>query len=87
LFKNLGVVVALAILPTPTPGQVLSFSARSDLVVFSATTMDGKNRPVTDLRREEFRILEEDGRSPSPTSTAGGGCRPASSCSWTRAAR
>jgi len=51
--------MALAALPASAPGQVLSFSARSDLVVFSATAMDSKGRPVTDLRREEFRILEE----------------------------
>jgi Ca-activated chloride channel family protein len=38
---------------------VLSFSARSDLVVFSATAVDGKGRPVTDLRREDFRIYDE----------------------------
>jgi Ca-activated chloride channel family protein len=57
--KKIAVVMALAALPASAPGQVLSFSARSDLVVFSATAMDGKGRPVTDLRREEFRILEE----------------------------
>ena len=51
--------MALAALPASAPGQVLSFSARSDLVVFSATAVDGKGRPVTDLRREEFRIYEE----------------------------
>ena len=51
--------MALCALPASTRGQVLSFSARSDLVVFSATAVDGKGRPVTDLRREEFRILEE----------------------------
>lgn len=54
--------MALAALPAPVPGQVLSFSMRSDLVVFSATAVDGKGRPVTDLRREEFRVYE-DGRS------------------------
>jgi len=59
LLKNLGVVVALAALPASTPGQVLSFSARSDLVVFSATAVDSKGRPVTDLRREDFRVLDE----------------------------
>ena len=51
--------MALAALPASAPGQVLSFSARSDLVVFSATAVDGKGRPVTDLRREDFRIFEE----------------------------
>jgi Ca-activated chloride channel family protein len=52
-------VVALAALPASAAGQVLSFSARSDLVVFSATAVDGKGRPVTDLRREDFRVYEE----------------------------
>ncbi|HEX9188715.1 MAG TPA: VWA domain-containing protein [Vicinamibacteria bacterium] len=52
-------MLALAALPASAPGQVLSFSARSDLVVFSATAVDGRGRPVTDLRREEFRIYEE----------------------------
>jgi len=51
--------MVLAALPASAPGQVLSFSARSDLVVFSATAVDGKGRPVTDLRREEFHIYEE----------------------------
>lgn len=37
------------------------FSARTDLVVLSATAVDRKGRPVTDLRREEFRVFE-DGR-------------------------
>jgi Ca-activated chloride channel homolog len=38
---------------------VLSFSVRSELVVFSATAVDDKGRPVTDLRREDFRIWDE----------------------------
>jgi Ca-activated chloride channel family protein len=38
---------------------VLSFSVRSELVVFSATAVDNKGRPVTDLRREDFRIYDE----------------------------
>ena len=42
-------------------GQVAQFSARTDLVVLSATAVDRKGRAVTDLRREEFRIYE-DGR-------------------------
>ena len=57
--KKIAFVIALCALPASAPGQVLSFSARSDLVVFSATAMDGKGRPVTDLRRDEFRVLEE----------------------------
>jgi Ca-activated chloride channel family protein len=59
LKKKTAFLVALAALPASAPGQVLSFSARSDLVVFSATAVDGKGRLVTDLRREEFRIVEE----------------------------
>ena len=57
--KKLACALALAALPVSAPGQVLTFSARSDLVVFSATAVDGKGRPVTDLRRDEFRIYEE----------------------------
>ena len=49
----------LGALPAVVPGQVLTFSARADLVVMSATAFDGKGRPVTDLRREELRVFEE----------------------------
>jgi len=59
LLRKIACAVALAALPAPAPGQVLSFSARSDLVIFSATAIDRKGRPVTDLRREDFRVLEE----------------------------
>jgi Ca-activated chloride channel family protein len=38
---------------------VPSFVARADLVVLSATAMDGKGRPVTDLRPHELRIYDE----------------------------
>lgn len=55
-------VVAAAALPASGLGQVLSFSVRSDLVVFSATAVDGKGRPVTNLRQEDFRVYDE-GRS------------------------
>ena len=51
--------MALGALPASAPGQVLSFSVRSELVVFSATAVDGKGRPVTDLRRDDFRIYDE----------------------------
>jgi Ca-activated chloride channel homolog len=47
--------------PVAGRGQVARFSARTDLVVLSATAIDRKGRPVTDLRREEFRVFE-DGR-------------------------
>jgi Ca-activated chloride channel homolog len=57
--KTITCVVALAALPAAAPGQVLTFPARGDLVVFSATAIDGRGRPVIDLRAEEFRVLEE----------------------------
>jgi len=63
--------VALAALPASAPGQVLSFPARGDLVVFSATAVDGKGRPVTNLQRNDFRVFEE-GR-PQPISRFHGG--------------
>ena len=53
------VALALGTLPASAKGQVLSFSVKSELVVFSATAMDDKGRPVTDLRREDFRIWDE----------------------------
>jgi Ca-activated chloride channel family protein len=58
--------VVLAALPIGASAQVASFPARGDLVVFSATAVDNKGRPVTDLRQSEFRIFEE-GR-PQPIS-------------------
>jgi Ca-activated chloride channel family protein len=63
--------VALAALPASTPGQVLSFPSRGDLVVFSATAVDGKGRPVTNLKQKDFRVFEE-GR-PQPISRFYGG--------------
>ncbi len=51
--------MALAALPALAAGQVLSFPARGNLVVFSATAVDGKGRPVTNLRRQDFRVFEE----------------------------
>ena len=59
LLRTIACVVALAALPASVPGQVLSFSVKSDLVVFSATAVDGKGRPVTNLRREDFRVYDE----------------------------
>ena len=63
--------IVLAALPATALGQVLSFPARGDLVVFSATAVDKKGRPVTNLRRQDFRIYEE-GR-PQPISRFHGG--------------
>jgi len=68
--------VALLTLPASGPGQVLSFSVRSDLVVFSATAVDGKGRPVTDLLREDFRVYDE-GRAQAVAHFHGGRSLPA----------
>lgn len=43
----------------PAEAQVPTFASRSDLVVLSATAVDGKGQPVTDLRRQELLVLEE----------------------------
>ena len=51
----------LTVAPAPSRGQVARFSASTNLVVLSATAVDRNGRPVTDLRREEFRVFE-DGR-------------------------
>jgi Ca-activated chloride channel family protein len=60
LLRTNGLTVALlAFLPAAAAGQVLSFASRSDLVVFSATALDGKGRPVTDLEPKDFRVYEE----------------------------
>jgi Ca-activated chloride channel family protein len=58
LAATLGAVAFLAP-PAPSCAQVATFAARSDLVVLSATAVDRKGRPVTNLRRDEFRVLEE----------------------------
>ncbi len=52
-------VLLLAALAPAAAGQVPSFPSQSDLVVLSATAVDGKGRPVTDLRRDEIRVFEE----------------------------
>jgi VWFA-related protein len=57
-------VAAAAVLGTVTTvasAQIARFSAQASLVVLSATALDKEGRPVTDLRREELRIME-DGR-------------------------
>ena len=45
--------------PPAVTAQVATFAARSDLVVLSATAVDKKGRPVTNLRRGEFRVFDE----------------------------
>jgi Ca-activated chloride channel homolog len=39
--------------------QALTFGARANLVVVSATAVDGHGRPVRDLKPEEIRIFDE----------------------------
>ena len=51
-------VLALAV---PVRAQVPTFASHSELVVLSATAVDDHGRPVTNLKRQEFLVLE-DGR-------------------------
>jgi Ca-activated chloride channel homolog len=46
----------------PKVPQIPRFAVESNLVVLSATAVDKKGRPITNLRREEFRLFE-DGRA------------------------
>lgn len=51
----------LAVLASSVGAQMPTFPSRSALVVLSATAVDERGRPVTNLKRQEWRILE-DGR-------------------------
>jgi Ca-activated chloride channel family protein len=54
------VFLGLLLLGSAPPGRAQArFAASADLVVLSATAVDGKGRPVHDLRAEEFRVFEE----------------------------
>ena len=46
---------------TPAGAQLPRFSSGTDLVILSATAVDRRGRPVTNLRRDEMRVFE-DGR-------------------------
>jgi Ca-activated chloride channel family protein len=49
----------------PAPGaRVPTFASRSELVVLSATAIDGKGRPVTNLQQRELLVLEEGRQQP-----------------------
>lgn len=50
---------SLVALAAPVGAQVPTFASRSELVVLSATAVDGRGRPVTNLKRQELRVLEE----------------------------
>lgn len=54
-------VIVVGAVSTRVEAQIARFSAQASLVVLSATALDGDGRPVTDLRREELRVME-DGR-------------------------
>lgn len=58
LFRWLALSLVLLGLGAPARAQV-RFPASADLVVLSATAVDGKGRPVRDLRAEEFRVFDE----------------------------
>ena len=49
----------LAALGAPARAQVPTFASRSELVVLSATAVDDRGRPVTNLRPEEFAVFED----------------------------
>jgi len=52
--------LSLVLLQGGAPGWTqVRFAARADLVVLSATAVDGKGRPVRDLRESEFRVFDE----------------------------
>ncbi len=57
--KGLRAFCVFVSLPAVTFAQVPTFAARTNLVVLSATAVDGKGRPVTDLRLRDFRVFEE----------------------------
>ncbi|HUG52173.1 MAG TPA: VWA domain-containing protein [Vicinamibacteria bacterium] len=58
------VLVLAALAALAEPGDLPRFASRADLVILSATAVDRRGRPVSDLRRDEFRVFE-DGR-PQP---------------------
>ena len=52
-------LLALATAAIPIAGQVLpTFASKAEIVVLSASAVDEKGRPVTDLRRGEMRVFE-----------------------------
>jgi Ca-activated chloride channel family protein len=56
--------LSLASAGAPSWAQTPVFASRTELVVLSATAVDEKGRPVTNLKRQEFTVFE-DGR-PQP---------------------
>lgn len=60
-FRTAAATAILALLAPVIGSSQARFPGGTALVVLSATALDRHGRPVTDLRREEFRVLE-DGR-------------------------
>ncbi|HQZ17551.1 MAG TPA: VWA domain-containing protein [Vicinamibacteria bacterium] len=63
-YSTLVSIAWLLTLATTAGAQVPTFASRSELVVLSATAVDDRGRPVTNLRQPEFTVLE-DGRPQS----------------------
>jgi len=59
LSSSLAVALAAVLLASGSSAQVLSIPARADRVLLAATAVDGKGRPVRDLKATEVRIFEE----------------------------
>src|SRR5688572_2823604 len=59
--RAVAALVLMLTAATVAATQLPRFSSGTDLVILSATAVDGRGRAVTDLRREEVRIFE-DGR-------------------------
>jgi len=57
--RRLFAALLLVALPGAAAPEVPRFGSGTELVVLSAIALDKKGRPVTDLRADEFRILEE----------------------------
>jgi Ca-activated chloride channel homolog len=51
--------LAVGALAAGASAQILSIPARADRVLLAATAVDGKGRPVRDLKASEVRIFEE----------------------------
>lgn len=59
--RAVAAILLTALVTAPALAQVPTFSSGTDLVILSATAVDRRGRPVTDLGRNEVRVYE-DGR-------------------------
>lgn len=58
-YSTLVSIAWLLTLATTSGAQVPTFASRSELVVLSATAVDDRGRPVTNLKPQEFTVLED----------------------------